>query len=169
MSRYVIAMMVLSLLSGSVHVNVASAFDALNDPGLVAWWGFDEETGTQAADGSGNRNHGTVMGGATWVSGVHGGALALNGTDAYVSTENSLLNDLEAFTVAGWVSAVNTASYAGLFGQNDLVEFGFTSENGAGVGTWMAGNAWAYLGAPYPFSYPSWHHVPMTKSASLHL
>jgi len=166
MSKNLIKSSLLSLMLVLVLVNGVNAFDALNDPSLIAWWGFDEGTGTLAADGSGNGNNGTIHGAAVWVPGVHGEALALNGTDTYVSTEFSLLNDLDAFTVAGWVSAVNTSSYAGLFGQNDLLEFGFTSENGSGVGTWMLGNGWAYLGAAYPFSYPSWHHVAMTGDAT---
>ncbi|MCP4450130.1 MAG: hypothetical protein GY809_01605, partial [Planctomycetes bacterium] len=146
-------------------VNMAIAFDPLSDPSLVAWWAFDEGTGTLAADGSGHGNNGTLNGSAAWVPGVYGQALVLNGSDTYVSTEQSLLSDLPEFTLAGWVNVVNTESYAGLFGQNDLVEFGFTSENGGGLGVWMSGNGWTYVGADYSFAYPSWHRVALTGNA----
>lgn len=143
-----------------------NGFDALTDPSLVAWWSFDEGAGVLAADGSGNGNDGTVQGDATWVPGVHGQALAFNGSDTYVSTEQSLLNDVTAFTLAGWVSASHVQTYAGLFGQNDLVEFGFTSEGDGNLGTWMFGNDWVYFGADYAFPYPSWHHVAFAGDAS---
>jgi len=126
---------------------------------LIGWWAFDEGTGGVTADGSGNGNDGTLNGGVGWVSGVYGSALEFDGQEAYVGTDQSLLNDLEAFTMAGWISASNVDVYSSLFGQNDLVEFGFTTENGGQLGTWMAGNDWAFIGANYSFAYPSWHHV----------
>ncbi len=158
----IFASLVLMLIPGQA----VRAFDALGDPSLVAWWSFDEGTGVLAADGSGNGNDGTVQGTAAWVPGVHGQALVFNGSDTYVSTEHSLLDNLTAFTLAGWVSASNTQSYTGLLGQNDLVEFGFTSEGNGNLGTWMLGNNWAYLGAGYSYPYPSWHHVAITGDAS---
>jgi hypothetical protein len=135
------------------------AFDPTRDPALVGWWSFDEGAGTVAADGSPNSNHGTINGGATWVPGVHGSALQFNGTNAYVGTGKSLLNGLTAFTLAGWISAGSTGVYSSVFGQNDLVELGFTTESGGQFGTWMAGNNWAFIGANWGFTYPSWHHV----------
>jgi hypothetical protein len=141
-------------------------FDPAKDTALLGWWSFDEGSGTLAADGSGNGNDGTVNGGATWVAGVYGSALQFNGQDAYVGTGKSLLNGLTGFTMAGWVSAGNTGVYSSLFGQNDLVEFGFTTENGGQVGTWMAGNGWAFIGANYGFPYPSWHHLALAGDAT---
>ncbi len=137
------------------------AFDPTRDPALVGWWSFDEGAGTVATDGSPNGNHGTINGGATWVPGVHGSALQFNGTNAYVGTGKSLLNGLTAFTMAGWISASSTGVYSSVFGQNDLVELGFTTESGGQFGTWMAGNNWAFIGANWGFTYPSWHHVAL--------
>ncbi|MCP4450776.1 MAG: discoidin domain-containing protein, partial [Planctomycetes bacterium] len=52
--------------------------------GLVAHLSFDENSGTTAADGSGNNNYGDVMGDAQWVAGKVGGALAFDGVDDMV-------------------------------------------------------------------------------------
>ncbi|HPC95479.1 MAG TPA: discoidin domain-containing protein [Sedimentisphaerales bacterium] len=134
-------------------------FDPAKDPALLGWWSFDEGSGTIAADGSGNGNDGTLNGDPLWVAGMYGTALQFDGQNAYVGTGKSLLNGLTGFTMAGWVSAGNTGVYSSLFGQNDLIEFGFTTENGGQLGTWMAGNGWAFVGANYGFSYPSWHHL----------
>jgi hypothetical protein len=157
---FLVAVLALSLSSP------ARGFDPLDDPDLLAWWAFDEGTGNLAADGSGNGNDGTLNGGAEWVPGVHGGALAFNGSDAYVGTEQSLLNDLTAFTMAGWINAREVGLYASLFGQNDLIELGFTSEGAGTLGVWMSGNGWAYFGADYPYPYPSWHHVALAGDAT---
>ncbi len=137
----------------------------VDDPNLVGWWSFDEGTGTIVADGSFHGNDGTLINGPRWVAGVYGMALQFDGQDDYVGTGQSLLNDLVGFTMAGWVSAANTGVYSSLFGQNDLIEFGFTTENGGQLGTWMAGNDWAFVGADYDFAYPSWHHVVLTGDA----
>ena len=50
---------------------------AADDNGLVAYWDFDEGTGTILHDKSGNGNDGTIYG-ATWVDGVKGKALYFN-------------------------------------------------------------------------------------------
>ncbi len=134
-------------------------FDPAKDPALLGWWAFDDGSGTIAADGSGNGNNGTLNGDPLWVPGMYGTALQFDGQNAYVGTGKSLLNGLTGFTMAGWVSAGNTGVYSSLFGQNDLIEFGFTTESGGQLGTWMAGNGWAFVGANYGFAYPSWHHL----------
>jgi len=152
----------LILMSGLLLTSTTRAID-LSDPDLVGYWAFNEGSGTTTADLSGNSYDGTLNGGVTWTDGIYGSALQFNGSNAYVGTGQSILNDLEAFTLAGWVSGSNVGVYSSLFGQNDLVEFGFT---GGQVGTHMLGNGWQYVGADYAFPYPSWHHVALTGDAT---
>ena len=163
MSRQSIYFISLVLMSGFLLTGATSAID-LSDPDLVAYWSFNEGSGTVAADLSENGYDGTLNGGASWTDGIYQNALHFNGSNAYVSTGQSILNDLEAFTLAGWVSASNVDVYSSLFGQNDLVEFGFLG--GSEVGTWMLGNNWVLVSANYPFDYPSWHHVALTGDAT---
>ncbi|MHC4072028.1 MAG: LamG-like jellyroll fold domain-containing protein [Planctomycetota bacterium] len=137
---------------------------SLSDPDLVGYWPFDEGSGATATDLSVNGYNGTLNGGATWINGVNGGALQFNGNDAVVETGQSILNGLEGFTLAGWVSASNVDTYSSLFGQNDLVEFGFIG--GSEIGTWLLGNNWVLVSASYPFDYPSWHHVALTGDST---
>ncbi|MBN2593758.1 MAG: hypothetical protein JXA81_09645 [Sedimentisphaerales bacterium] len=165
MSRQSISFISLILVSGLLLTNAASAV-GLGDPDLIGYWQFDEGTGTTTADRSLNGYNGTIYGGTTWTEGVYGSALQFDGSDAYVDTDQSLLNGLEGFTLACWVSGSNTSVYAGIIGQNELVEFGFTSENGGQLGTWMFGNQWQFVGADYDFPYPSWHHVALTGDPS---
>jgi regulation of enolase protein 1 (concanavalin A-like superfamily) len=133
------------------------AYSPLSDPALLGWWTFDEGSGTVAHDSSSSGNDGTINGAATWVAGVYGTALNFNGSDAYVSTGQGLLNNLPGFTMACWVNAQNfTTNRVGLVGQNDCLEFGF---NGGGdLRCWSAGVG-GNVTIRYPHAYPSWHHV----------
>jgi len=124
---------------------------------LIGHWRFNEGSGNVAYDISGNGYDGTIEGAPNWVPGVGGSALEFDGTDDYVGTAQSLLNNLSEFTLACWVNPVNyTASRIGLIGQNDCIEFGF---NGGGDlrcwNTAVGGN----VTIAYPYEYGSWHHV----------
>jgi hypothetical protein len=165
MSRQSIYFISFVLVSGLFLTGAAGAV-GLGDPDLIGYWPFDEGAGTTAADRSLNGYTGTLYGGTTWTKGVYGSAVQFDGSDAYVGTDQSFLNDLEGFTLACWVSGSNTTTYTSIIGQNDLIEFGFTSENGGQLGTWMAGNQWQFVGADYDFPYPSWHHVALTGDPS---
>ena len=54
------------------------------ESGLVAYWDFNEGSGTTLADISGNGHDGSITN-ATWALGVEGNALYFNGTDAFVT------------------------------------------------------------------------------------
>jgi hypothetical protein len=69
----------------------------------VAYYKFDEGTGTTAADSSGSGHTATLMGGAGWTSGHTGSAVSLNGTSAFVDTGSALLDTSESYTISTWV------------------------------------------------------------------
>jgi hypothetical protein len=163
MTRHGIYLIPLVLVFSLFLTSASTAID-LGDPDLVAYWPFNEGSGMVAADLSANGYDGTLTGGVTWTDGVYQNALHFNGSDAYVETGQSILNGLQGFTLAGWVSASNVDVYSSLFGQNDLAEFGFIG--GSEVGTWLLGNNWVLVSASYPFDYPSWHHVALTGDST---
>jgi hypothetical protein len=71
--------------------------------GLVAYWSFDEGSGTTAYDASGNGNHGTIYG-AKWTQGKSGTGLSFDGVDDYVDCGNAAsLNITSAITIEVWV------------------------------------------------------------------
>jgi hypothetical protein len=75
--------------------------------GLVAYWSFDEGSGTTAYDASGNGNHGTLINGPKWTQGKIGGALSFDGVDDYVNVSYSpSLNSpsvSQEITLEAWV------------------------------------------------------------------
>ncbi len=79
---------------------VASAPGTDIKDGLLAWWDFDEGSGTDVADRSG-RFDGTASG-AGWTSGVSGSALEFDG-DAQVSVPSAALNLGSEFTISAWI------------------------------------------------------------------
>jgi hypothetical protein len=74
-------------------------------PGLVALFSFEEGSGTTSADVSGNGHVATLVGTASWSTGILGGALKLNGAGARVEVPSAAtLNvDTDSFTVACFI------------------------------------------------------------------
>ncbi|MHC4736861.1 MAG: right-handed parallel beta-helix repeat-containing protein, partial [Planctomycetota bacterium] len=76
--------------------------------GPIAYWKFDETSGTTAYDSAGN-NHGTVYG-AQWTTGQVGGALSFDGADDYagIAGDESLANVADNFTILLWAQPLST-------------------------------------------------------------
>jgi len=72
------------------------------DTGLIAYWTFDEGSGTVAYDSAGT-NDGTISG-AQWTEGIIGGALDFDGVDDYVRVADShSLTPTNEVTVSAWI------------------------------------------------------------------
>jgi PKD repeat protein/glucose/arabinose dehydrogenase len=130
--------------------------------GMLAGWSFDEGEGSTAFDGSGNGRNGTLQGGASWVPGVHGSAISLDGVDDFVDTEAFVLSGRSAFTLSAWIRPDSIASHAGIVGQNDAIEFGFETPAQLTIST-LNGGA---VAVPYPHPTGEWHHVAATGDGS---
>jgi len=78
-----------------------------------------------------------------------------NGTNAYVGGPYELVNNLPAFTIGGWICPTATQnSRAGLFGQNDTMEFGFSSSSTVQIWTPVGS-----VSASYPYANNTWHYI----------
>ena len=71
------ALVLSSLLWGA---GLALGADSPAASGPVAWWKFDENSGSTVLDASGHGLNGTIRGDAARVAGVAGRALAFSGT-----------------------------------------------------------------------------------------
>lgn len=80
-------------------------------PGPSAYYKFDEQTGTNANDFSGNSNTGTLENGPTWDVGKYGSGVNLDGSNDDVSIPDTANNDFDTnqdFTVSAWIKAPAT-------------------------------------------------------------
>jgi hypothetical protein len=85
-----------------------------------------------------------------------------NGTNAFIGGPYELLDSLAGFTVAGWICPAGPqASRTGLFGQNDVVEFGFNTPTTIEVYTKLGSVTYTW---PYPTN--QWHYVTATGSSN---
>ncbi len=140
----------------------------VSTPVLAAHWALDGD----ATDSSGNGNDGTVNGGATWVAaGKIGGALSLNGTDAYVDCGNSASLDItEAITLSAWVHTAdaNNAEHNPYVGKGDQA-YAIKHSTDNQIQTFIYDGGW--YSANYsidPSFNDEWHHVASTYDG-LHL
>lgn len=81
------------------------------DPNLVAYWKFDEGTGTIAYDSAGT-NHGTLVNGPIWTTGQIDAALSFDGVDDYVDVGDPPDGSLDFgandnFTISAWIICDN--------------------------------------------------------------
>ncbi|HEX8762447.1 MAG TPA: Ig-like domain-containing protein [Candidatus Saccharimonadales bacterium] len=86
--------------SSGVVVNVSNSVSG----GLVASYSFNEGTGTTVADGSGTGNSGSIFQAAWYAAGKFGKALSFDGSNDYVSVNDSASLDLtNKMTLEAWV------------------------------------------------------------------
>ncbi len=138
---------------------------------LVGYWSFDEGAGTVANDGSGNNNHGEVVGGAQWVAGKIGGALAFDGVDDMVVVEQNIGLPIynngtdNAWSVAMWVNGapqndMRVFSEGSTTSNNPLFNLGTKNDGATGqldVYIRPAGLGHTFSDAE-PFD-ETWHHI----------
>jgi hypothetical protein len=85
-------------------------------------WTFDDGSGTNALDASGNNRNGAILGAPNWTTnGARAGALGLNGAGTSVrpTTNAAFLNDLKQFSLGLWVKAAITNTDMGILAANE--------------------------------------------------
>jgi hypothetical protein len=138
--------------------------------GLVASFGFNEGTGTVAADASPTANNGSVTG-ATWTTaGRYGAALSFNGSSSYVNlTKTDVYDSLTQGTIEAWVKWSGTG-YDTWFSSDSgacVNPFELAINNGRfevwADGSGCAGKFNAYVTLTNP---TAWHHLAYVVSTT---
>ena len=131
---------------------------------------FDETSGNNTADISGNNNNGTIINNGTFVPGVYNNAIKLDGVSSYVNLPAGILSNASDFTISSWVNLNNTGNWTRLF------DFGF------GTGKWMYfvpstntavarfsiynGKDQSTLSGTAPLPSNRWVHVAVTRQGT---
>ena len=138
--------------------------------GLLAYWAFDDgETdpaSTTALDSSSNGRDGILELGPQWVAGRLDGALELDGTDDLVRVAaDAQLDELSAFTVAGWIRHGATSSFRSIVDKRDNHTDGFDLYLNASSRLFIRVNN-AALNGTAVVADGTWHHVAGTYDGS---
>ncbi|MDC0319159.1 LamG domain-containing protein, partial [Verrucomicrobia bacterium] len=164
LARRFIAAGIVSLMAiiGTASLNAQGL-----EEGLIGYWPFDDQSDPESTpDMSEGGNHGTVNGEPEFVIGATGGggdnAIQFDGADDSVTTEVSLLNDLEELTLSFWVlmPEAQPGNRVGLIGQNDAVEYGMISPSSMQYWT-PAGN----ISVDFGPTLEEWTHVAVVVNA----
>jgi chitodextrinase len=123
------------LLTGTSYSYRVRATDAANNPGpfsntatastqgstgLVAAYGFGENTGSLLGDSSGNGNHGSITGASWTTQGQFGSALSFNGTSSFVTVPDAASLDLTTTgTMEAWVRLAGLNRWHGVIAKGN--------------------------------------------------
>jgi hypothetical protein len=136
--------------------------------GPVGYWKLDDGSGASAADSSGFGNTGTLVNGPTWTTGQINGALALNGSNQYVTvlapSGSSIDLDKTPVSIAAWVKT-NTTTV-----QQAILVRGLSNgvgQGNQGYGLWINSNGKINVGSAGGGNFSSsaaitanaWHQV----------
>lgn len=140
-----------------------------NNLGLVAYWPFNEGSGSIAGDASGNGHTGTLKGNAafpTWTSGKLGSALNFDISNNNRATFTNITTGTTN-TISAWIYLTSDCvSYGSIFSE-DGVEGLYCYKNGGGTNKM---NFW-YSATPAdhfsntPLALNRWYHVVIVNNA----
>ena len=169
--------MALATTSGTLkqhHVvrNDASFSFATSSTLPLVWFKFEEASGTLATNlGSlSSAANGTISSGVNYrrngprppsfpLFSSSNYAMRFNDPNEYVTTTNSVLNNMTAFTLGVWVNVADLPNdRVGLIGQNDAIELGFITTSSVQLWTPSGGS----VTVSWPYGYGAWHHIAAT-------
>ena len=144
-------------------------------------WTFNEASGTNVLDSSGNGHNGMVVGGANRVTnGISGNALNLTGTNNFVRelVDSGLLNGRKEFSMSFWIKPAATNPALGMFtanstGTNSTWTLSTRPSSSFGSGTnvieasfvTLRDEAWHVSASNSTTN--NWQHIALTWSNSL--
>jgi len=90
--------------------SISADENQISNQGLIAYYSFDDGTGENLHDLSGNNHDGSIYE-ASWTDGISGKALEFNGINAYVSLPSSTIGNWDELTYSAWIKL---PEYSGL-------------------------------------------------------
>lgn len=133
--------------------------------GLVAYWAFDETSGTQAADSSGNGYNLRLVNGPTWTTGKVNGALSFNGVNNYAVSPAIGLSGTAAVSVSFWIKRTYVIGGTTVLFESSrdfnssTTGFMFFPDDSRGIAAGLRGNVGYNLKAYIQPSSGAWHHI----------
>src|SRR5262249_34720109 len=162
--------------SPTPFMTVGFSFTSAADGGTAgggpeAYWKFDEGSGAQALDSTGNGNTGRLLNGAGWAAGIKGTALNLDGVDDYVDVGTTLKVTSANFTIEAWVKGDPTMQTYGRIVDADYASSYSLSAYNPSAGSPTRVALFEFQGSARLYSTAviidnTWHHVAVVKAGS---
>jgi hypothetical protein len=140
---------------------------------FVAWYKFDEISGTTASDAGGNSFTAALNAGATWAEGKFGNAVKLDGVKDFVSLPAGILENVDDFTIATWVNLESTFTWSRIFdfGSGTGANMFLTPRSSAGtlrfaITTSGAGGE-QQINSGHLVKKGIWQHIAVTRSGDI--
>src|SRR5262249_23030688 len=149
----------------------ANAASPVAGSGLVAYWKFDEGSGTTVADASGNGNKGTLVNEPLWTAGRVGNALYFDGINDNITVPDSNSLDLSnSFTLSAWVNPASTfTDFRSILVKNYSYYLYASVAGYCGDGSPLGGFSGATTPTvcqPSPLPINTWTHLAVTYNGS---
>ena len=106
----------------NITIGSPSATEEIS-PGPVAYWKFDEGSGTTAHDSSGQGNDGILVNGPTWQIEEHcinGKCLYFDGNDGVTVADDEILNTTGVLSIILWVKPLNISGRIALLNRSSF-------------------------------------------------
>ena len=141
----------------------------------MAYWKFDEGSGTTVADSSGNGNTGTLVNGPLWTAGRVGNALFFDGIDDNVTVPDSNSLDLSSsFTLSAWVNPASTfTDFRSILAKNPTTMYYLLCEcwpgycgDGSPLGGVLCRSSIKLYASHLLFPSNTWTHLAVTYNGS---
>ncbi len=152
-------------------VNWVAMANPVNVPttnGLVAYWKFDDGSGTNAIDSSGNGYTGALVGSPPWTAGYYSGALTFDGSSQYVATGfNQTLGD---FTVCAWFNSGSDAASSRIVDKSSSGGFWLGHEAFGAANKWGGGveESGSPDGIFVTLTDGAWHQLCSVRQGTTH-
>lgn len=154
-------------LCASLAAGPVASADSISgsQAGLVAYWKFDEGSGTAAQDASGLGNHAGALNGPVWGAGRVGGALSFDGVNDVVRDASTTFDGTGDLTVAAWVKRSGSGGHnSGRIISNTVLEF-YVNRANKSLGLTCDSGRTIVESAANVLSLDAWHHVAAVRTA----
>lgn len=130
--------------------------------GIVAYWKFDEGTGTITADATGNGHAVTLVNSPAWAAGKINDGLSFNGSTNYGTF--GPITGLPSLSISAWIKTTTVSSAAMIVGSSGATNFQVRVASGkAGVICGQPGEALSPLAGTTTINDGNWHHIVFTN------
>jgi len=152
--------------SAQAVTNVTVSNTSQTPSGLVAAYGFNEGSGVQTTDASGQGRTGTISG-ATWTAaGKFGNALSFDGTSAWVTVADAASLDLtNGLTLEAWVNPTSGTGWRSVIlkeGGSGMAYALYSANNASRPAGYVHTNSDVAVNGTAAVPMNAWTHLALT-------